>query len=317
VRIIEIDALKGVAIVGVVFAHIALEGRLELITVEATKSIQSTLGWCVLAFFWTSGFLTQRRQNSITDVYGFVKQRFLRLVLPCVVFSISYKVILWVLYFTGAFSWEYSAPLNIQEVLEFALKPVGPQFYFLYYLFGISSVFSLVCSFLEQKVFFLFSATLLPILYLIIDIPQSGYGPDSSLIPFYFFSYVAGVCISNFSGKQQLLAILMFLLSVFLVSIIGKSIIPLYILIPCILQFYFKKVPRLAKLIDITKVGKFSSGIYVWHAPIVLPFVSIVCVKVFGGGIIVLVPIVIGTLGVSVFFSWLTFNVPCLKFWRF
>jgi hypothetical protein len=316
-RIIEVDALKAIAIVGVVFAHIAFEGRLEPRTLAITQYIQLALGWCVIAFFMASGFLMQSQVKNISTVFSSLKKRFLRLILPCVVFSISYKLILWGLYLTGKFSWVSPAPSNLTEVIEFIFSPVGPQFYFLYYLFVVSCVFSLLNIFLAVNKIFLFSVVLFPIIYEFIDIPQGGYGPGYNLVPFYWFAYVAGHYISKSSANIRFYFYTLLTVSISFASFISSSYTPFYIIVPFFLMLAFTSMPKITKVIDNTMIGKFSSGIYVWHAPIVLPFVSIVCVKVIGGQPIVLLPIVVLTLIVSIVLSWITFKFNWLKLWRF
>ena len=315
-RIIEVDALKAIAIVGVVFAHISFEGRLAPSTIEITSVIQLVLGWCVIAFFWASGFLENAKPKETIDIYHLAKKRFFRLIVPCFIFSLSYKLFLAFLYLTGRFSWENPIPTDITQLLKFIFNPVGPQFYFLYYLFGISFLFFILVKFLSVEKLFTIAIILFPIVYTNIETPTSGYGSDYNLIPFYFLSYLSG----NYFSRSEVCfrrLFLFFVSSVLVTALISKSFIPFYILAPLIIQYYLKRMPRFVKAIDRTRIGKFSSGIYVWHAPIILPFMSIICVKLIGGSPVIIAPLVASTILMSVFISNLTFKFSWLRLWRF
>jgi hypothetical protein len=315
-RIFEVDALKAMAIIGVIFAHISFEGRLAPITLDITNFIQLALGWCVIAFFWASGFLEKAKPETATDIYYLAKKRFFRLIVPCIIFSLSYKILLLLIYLTGYFSWDSSIPSNIHELLAFILYPVGPQFYFLYYLFGISCVFFLLIKCLPIEKVFTVSILLFPVTFTLIETPSSGYGSNFNLLPFYFLAYLAG----NYFGKskahlQQLLSYL--IVSILVTALISRSFIPLYIIVPSIIQYFFNKMPNLAKTINKTMISKFSSGIYVWHAPVVLPLVSIICVKLFGGGPVIILPLIALTILICVMLSKLTLKFTWLRLWRF
>ncbi len=128
-RFLEIDAVKAVAIIGVMVAHMSFESRFSDGAMDFIRVVQIILGWCVLAFFFCSGLLAKEIKN-IEEARRYIHKRFIRLVVPCVVFSITYRVIRCGLYLTGRFDWKSPIPENIGDVLDFILVPVGPQFYF-------------------------------------------------------------------------------------------------------------------------------------------------------------------------------------------
>ena len=60
-RYSEIDALKGVAIIGVVIAHLNFTGRFDKETLELVHNLQLFFGWCVITFFFASGILIKKK----------------------------------------------------------------------------------------------------------------------------------------------------------------------------------------------------------------------------------------------------------------
>ncbi len=55
-RFSEVDSLKGLAIVGVVIAHVAFETRLYPVSSVIINNLQVIFGWCVIAFFFIRSF---------------------------------------------------------------------------------------------------------------------------------------------------------------------------------------------------------------------------------------------------------------------
>lgn len=317
-RIPEIDALKAIAIVGVIFAHANFEKRLDLQALEIVRTIQLALGWCVIAFFWASGFLIKNTPSNLEEVCAFIRKRFMRLVIPCIVFSITYKMILIGIHLTGKFSWESPFPSDLLSVYKLFIFPVGPQFYFLYYLFGVSVALVILNLFFSIKYIYRASLLVFVIIYFFIDVSPIGYGNNYNLLMYYFVSYVSGAyySIPCNNGDKKYIFLLVF--SVFITAIHTKHASPLYILIPFLLQAIFKKFSNLTRALNRLRVGEFSPGIYVWHAPIVMPFISIVCTQFIGSRSIVVVgPIVFLTIVTCIFLSLTTSKISYFKLWRF
>lgn len=313
----EVDALKGLAIIGVVIVHSNFSGRLDSTTLEITHNIQLFFGWSVIAFFFASGFLIKHPIKTFPEAYMIIKKKFIRLIIPCFIFSLLYKFLLSGIYFTGFFSWESPIPQSVFESIKFIFYPAGPQFYFLHYLFAISTAVVLLHVLFSRNILLLLSAALLPIAYFFIEAPKSGYGSDYSLLPLYFFSYVIGCVLSVQYKEIKPTFYLIVLISIFFTFLITESLTPGYILIPLMLLLFFQKLPKLTKMFNKTNIGKYSSGIYVWHAPIVLPFTSIFCVKIIGAQPIVLIPIFFITIVICILLSLATFKFDFLKLWRF
>jgi len=316
-RFSEVDSLKGLAIIGVIIAHISVEERLDIGTIEIVNNLQAIFGWCVLAFFFSSGILHNNSPDNLNSFTSFAKKRFLRLIIPCLFFSIFYKIILMVIYFTGMFSWSSPVPKNANDVFKFFFVPVGPQFYFLYYLFSVSILVALLRIILSTKVFFVLSAVLFPISYFLLGTPSSAYGADFTLIPMYFFMYIIGHFIAIQNNKTTIYFYALFILPVLISIFISGNLVFGYIFVPFFIWYFFRTFKYISLIFNKINLGSYSSGIYVWHAPLVLPFVSIVCVKFIGSSPIVIFPIILFTVLFCFGISWGTLRVESLKLFRF
>ena len=123
VRDYRIDTIKGLAIIGVVFAHMSFTSRFELATLILVDDMQKIFGWCVVAFFFSSGLLCKK--NNCKDsktIYSFIYKKFKRLIAPCFVFSITYKLILSVVYLSGKFTWKSPIPKSVFETIIFLFE---------------------------------------------------------------------------------------------------------------------------------------------------------------------------------------------------
>lgn len=314
-RDLRIDAIKGIAIIGVIIAHMTFESRFEPLTILIIDHLQKIFGWCVIAFFFTSGLLFKDINNRNRKwFFNFIYNRFKRLIIPCFVFSITYKVILYFLFLSGRFSWSSPIPNSINETLLFFFQPIGPQFYFLVYLFVISVTMALFQCFVSNDNIFIISLLFL-VLSFAIEPPNVGYGEALTLVPLYIYCYISGVLLSSNSFKSSYY--IKISLAPLLLSIYINNYIACYILAPITLSYLFFRYSEILILLPIIKIGKYSAGIYVWHAPIILPFVSIVFVKLFGGGALVILPIIVSTIFLSFFLSFITFKTRYLRLLHF
>ncbi|NET53948.1 MAG: acyltransferase, partial [Merismopedia sp. SIO2A8] len=199
----EIDAIKSLAIIGVIITHMSFESRFEPSTLQLVQALQLIFGWCVLAFFFCSGLLAKPVTNQ-QAVFKVIKKRCLRLIVPCLIFSLSYKIALSGLYLTGLFSWEPPLPQSINGILPFLVGPVGPQFYFLYYLFFTSIGVAIAEWLLGQSGLLIIMIVILPLCYAtLFEIPYRGYGPELQMIPLYSFTYLSGYFLSKFKATSH------------------------------------------------------------------------------------------------------------------
>jgi len=221
-RYAEVDALKGVAIIGVLFAHLSFEGRFDASTLNAVGVLQGLFGWCVIAFFFASGLLGKPvgRKDALV---GFVRKRFVRLIIPCWVFSVSYRLLRCGLFLTGRFSWDSPIPESAADALGFFLLPEGPQFYFLVYLFCVAVLFELLDLTLPRFLAYWITALAMPLSYVLIDGPARGYGPEIALWPVYLFAYAAGRVFAYESVIRKTSHRLVFLFCPLLAAVWGND----------------------------------------------------------------------------------------------
>lgn len=313
----EVDALKGMAIIGVLIAHMSFESRFNASALSMIGTLQVFFGWCVIAFFFASGLLIKTGSATLLESYELIRKKSVRLLLPAVVFSLSYKLLQLGLYLTGRFSWDSPIPHNAHEVVLFILSPVGPQFYFLYYLYFISIAASLFEALFNRTALFVCASVLLPASYFFMDMPETGYGQINNLLPVYFFAYVVGYALSIQYDEARPVFYLMLVVPVVAAAVISSSYVAGYLLVPFILWYAFKKVPVLSSLVNKSRLGRYSASIYVWHAPIVMPLVSILCVKLLGGRPVVLLPVIVLTVAISLLLNQVTLKSRILRPWRF
>ena len=145
--------------------------------------------------------------------------------------------------------------------------------------------------------------------------PTDSYGDDLSIVPMYFFSYMSGQIIS--SSKITKWHYLVIFLVPILMGILSGNYIYVYVLIPIILFLFLGKIPNMASNNLFQTIGIRSSGIYVWHAPIILPLSSMIIVKLLGTLPYVIFPIMILTILLSYIVSAIVSRFEYLKIWRF
>lgn len=317
-RIVELDSLKGLAIIGVVIAHSAFRARLGENVISLVEQLQLIFGWCVIAFFFSSGYLAKPIENTSASIIQFVKHRAKRLLVPSIVFSITYKLIFLFLSQTGYFSWEIQFPGSPYEMVLFIFQPVGPQFYFLNYLFCISIGVTLLLSWTTIGFLQIFGAFLFTGSYFLFDAPISGYGPDMALLPIYTAAYMIGLLISRYPLSRKCSAYYFIWIAVVLVlSAFEKSFVFVYLLVPPTIMFLFKKWENLNRAMRSLRLGEYSSGIYVWHAPLLMPFLSIVMNTFIQNGYIQFFGTLLTTIVACYVLQRATNSFVILKPWQF
>ena len=291
-RIPFIDALKGLAIVGVLFAHMGFSARFDAATLDHILLLQTLTGWCVLAFFFASGFL-HAHADAGRDLKNFTQRRAVRLLIPCAAFSWMNKLLL-LAASAGGFLHTDAAPslATPADILAFVFVPAAPQFYFLAHLFIIAV---LVHALLKARLLaHPFAPWLLAVLllqsYWFLPLAKP-HGEALTQFPLYAAVYLSGLgLVSNLrlfrsrsaalpaaktSGWRQFAGIMLFYATI-AVGIVRPAL--LYALVPLALAlittFFFRRIlPPFAAL------GKKSGAIFAWHAPLIMTAFSIALVK--------------------------------------
>ena len=309
VRSSAIDGLKGLAIIGVLFAHADFSGRFSVSALKFVDDGQTLLGWCVIAFFFASGYLGAAKRDE--SFWSYIAERSKRLLLPCMIFSVTYKVLLLILGLVGALDKAYGFPDALFELVRFIVLPVGPQFYFLLYLFVICVSVEVLRRLIATEVIFLLGLVLVS-LFQLWNPASQPYGPDYALVGPYCLAYIAGLSFNSWAKNS--LTQLLVVVAIALLSITLRLDIFVYLAV-CISLFILANQVQPAAFFVF--LGRRSSGIFVWHAPIMLPMCSLVAVAVVGTGVVSLLVALCTCITLCIAVERVVYKYSLLRWWRF
>ena len=198
-RVLEVDLLKGWAILGVIFLHMSFASRFGSNVMAAINGIQHYVAWAVVAFFFCAGFLFARNSGVTEPIRDYLPKRARRLLVPWVAFSLLNKVLL----MAGHRMHVVTAPIPIEsqaslcrQILQFIMWPGGPQLYFLPALFAISIFFRLICNVARQEWALWLLALLLIAGYVWLN-PGAPYGGEIAKYPAFAATYLFGILIAR------------------------------------------------------------------------------------------------------------------------
>lgn len=150
----------------------------------------------VLGFFFVSGFFSKERDNLI----DFTKDRFKRLIIPFLLFSVIYGIL-------NIFVHGTTLIENLINILT--LHGTSMQLYFLPYLFLTEIFFvSIFSKFKEHKKLLIVMFLTITILLTILLPTTNSTGPDYELLPYYAMGYLIGVLYSTYNKKIILLSVI-------------------------------------------------------------------------------------------------------------
>lgn len=311
-RRIEIDALKALAIIGVVFIHVPPKSHFTDSTYHLLSAIQNIFGWCVVAFFYASGLLTKKIDFfSFRDFISYAKSRAARLILPCVLLSIFYKTSLYGLWKLGFIeSRDYSFSFGIHELISFIITPVGPQFYFLIYLYLIEVVLYPLSRFIGGNLLLISSIVVCFFVFIsrgMMLLPLPMHGPLLLNIPLYVAAYLIGM--ANPCRSLIYIVLLGVIISIAFNFEIFIFLFPLFFVVFC----RKTKLIHSQCLLFLAALGRRSYSIYLWHAPILISAITMFVTYLCGGKYFSLFVTVIITIIFSILIGEL---VKKLKFTR-
>jgi len=289
-------------------------------TEEFVDLLQTIFSSCVLAFFFASGLVVKKVKDFV-QIKSFIINRVRRLLIPCIVFSVTYKLILIFLSELGYMSiMALPSILSFEYFLKFIFYPVGPQFYFLIYLFAVSIFYAVFDLFFSRRVLFLLSFILIISIYFFIELPTAVTGPSYNLIPFYSFSYCIGILFreKNYeisAVKWEIVLLITWSISSLIHSDFNE--IFLHFLVPIFVWILFEKVKSLSTHFSKLNLGYYSSGIYVWHAPILMPLAVMVLIKFIKNPFLLVVSVMVVVILLCILLTVLTKKFKLLKLWRF
>jgi fucose 4-O-acetylase-like acetyltransferase len=297
--------VKGISIIGVLFIHMAFARRFDPATLVNIQMLQHLFAWCVLAFFFASGYLHGNTTRAAPRWIDFVRKRARRLLVPCLLFSWGYKLALLAAKSAGMASTAPPAPaLTPFSLLVAVLSPVPPQFYFLVDLFVIAvgvHTMTRLRIFRDKMGPWILGTILLQSYWLL---PLGApHGEDPGLLPLYAASYLLGFqsSASRIRQHSRHAALRNCTLAVLAASCLAVAFARpqlLHIAAPVFLLQLALRLPiRLQS--PFAFLGRHSGAIYVWHTPIVMPAISLLLAHFSVNGLPLILAMTVLTLAVS------------------
>lgn len=281
-RVSEIDLLKGWSILGVIFIHMSFASRFSVEVITVITKLQSVFGWAVVAFFFCAGYLYAHSSSRLQPVGGYAAKRARRLLLPWLGFSILYKSLLIAghrFHLIAAAPPIASGEPVLHQIWSLILWPGGPQLYFLPMLFVVSVVFRVVLDFLRREWALAGLALLLAAIYVWLG-AGAPHGGEIKNLPAYAASYLAGILTANppLLMRTKRRRLIYSLIAVCFGALCIAQPTVAYLAVP-LAAFPLQRFLTGAVAWPIDFIGKFSGPIYVWHTPIVMPFLSILLAR--------------------------------------
>jgi fucose 4-O-acetylase-like acetyltransferase len=284
VRLSFADAYKFVAIVAVISAHLPPGGRFDGEAWATVQSIQDLTGWCVLAFFAVSGVLL--RPSLERPIGAELIKRARRLLIPWLAFSVFYKVAVLALTLAGVIKNAQPIPSGGWDLLRWVVQPADPQLYFLLYLF-LMQVFLLFLHRLNDCVPLIVGVVAF-LSWSVFLFPDSGapllHGASLQLVPLYFAFLTFGLFCGSSLKRVAVVSALACLASLIIAVTRGNWLVAWQLVAPWVLLLALRAGEGSPALKPVACLGRFSGGVYVWHAPLIMGAVSIVSVALLGSG---------------------------------
>jgi fucose 4-O-acetylase-like acetyltransferase len=283
-RVHSFDCFKFLAMAGVIIAHLPPGGRFDSAAWATIELAQKATGWCVLAFFVVSGALFQ---SGISRSPGpELARRAVRLLVPWLSFSLFYKILVCGLAFGGVIKNTQQIPRDGSDLWQWLMDPADPQLYFLLYLF-VMQAFLLLLHRVNGRAPLIVGAMAF-LLWFILLVPESGvpllHGPSLKLVPLYFAFLTFGLFCGTSLKRVALVSALGSLMAPLIAVTQGSWLIACQLVAPWILLMVLCAGEGWSALKPLAWLGRFSGGVYVWHAPLIIGAVSIASVTLLGHG---------------------------------
>jgi len=280
----SLNLLKCLLVFGVVLQHSAFQ-RFSVPAQELVASLQHFFAFVVVGFFWAAGFLI-RRETSWT---GFITKRFWRLMVPFLVVSLVNGVAFRVI--AAATGRDFGYAMSVPEFLRalVTLQGVGPQMYFLPYLFVLQVLAFPLGHWLSNAGYF---AALSAGLFLLWLFAGEGCGPTGPALPntlLYFSALLLGMAC----GTPAIAAVGRFWLPVAVLILAACVWLPAGAwhnlccwAAPAALYLALRQI---GARIAWTGMNNDIVSVFLWHTPVLLPVLSVLCVQLWPPGYVALV----------------------------
>ena len=271
-RDVSIDLFRWICILSVVVHHSVFPTRQSPETIRVIFALKEALGWCVTGFFFVSGWLSK------PETFGsrFVLDRARRLLVPFVCVNAVVCVAMLALIRLGIFAPKPSEDWSFHGIVlrMIYLQGLGPQFYFLPYLFVTGTVAVAAARILGRTTAAFLWFGLAAIVYSRIGIPSTPFGGEVNRVPIYFVLLGMGMSLrdGHRNAAGVALAVGGLATGIWLASR-GCGTTILHSFLPVPLFFSLRAVVRGMRMSFLLYWN--SGALFLWHAPIVLPAASI------------------------------------------
>jgi len=269
IRTRQVDVVRGIAIIGVVFIHSSFESRFDSSTLSVCAFLSIWFDWAVLAFFFLSGLLLDERLSATV----FLKKRFQSLLIPFFFYNGLYNSVF--LFWqnanrrffaggTGKFDWLW---------LSWFHSPAF-QLYFLPDLFAIMVVIFFLGQWIKWRGtgwLLIVNFALMVMFYQHLGWPSQSHGPEWTKLPLYFVAVLLGVAGRTILREPPKLPFVLSLIIITMLALISGQPCLQSLLLPPLLYLAVSKVSPVRESKLLQKIGRSSGAIYLWHTPILLP----------------------------------------------
>lgn len=269
-----IEALRWISILAVVLHHGISRQRQSSETIDQILLLKDWLEWCVPAFFYVSGLLFVAPRA--TGLLPFLAHRARRLLVPYLVVSTIAFVGLWTLHSTGL--WKNPNPQDLEpgHLLHQLvwLTGVGPQMYFLPYLYLVGAVTAILALAIPARWLSTAAAGLILLSAFGWLMPHSVLGAGFERAPAFLFAFCMGVSDRVSASRFRTTLLVATVLGLACLAGFAGEAWPLSLAAPPLLYRIIRSLPIHHILGWLEKLGS-PGAIFLWHAPIIQPAASL------------------------------------------
>jgi acyltransferase len=274
-------AIKGLAIIGVAFHHIA-NRRLDPHATEWLKVLIVLFDWCVLAFFCISGYLQALSDSKkVRSIWEFTQVRFNRLLVPYILLILFYSCIWQMVQAFHIPNIGVKIPADFIGKLRDSLWPVdnqvAQQLYFFPVLFAVSFLLVIIQS--RLGLLGMWAAALITSGIGLKFFPDSFTGFTLGVFVWAIFFYAAGYLFFHYRTKKTSLRFALLAFTLLLIIFNGYPglvrSVPLWLLAEGAL-IRLDHAPLLGRL------GDASGTIYIYHTPFIIQPLAIAATYLHG-----------------------------------
>jgi fucose 4-O-acetylase-like acetyltransferase len=275
-----IETLRWIAILAVVAHHAVFPERYSASTLEGIATFKRWIAWCVPAFFAISGAFLRPERPFVE----FISQRSRRLLVPFLCMSLASFLAMWCLNAAGIYRIhdprELGFGLLVQKLVF--LVGFGPQLYFLTYLFVVSLLVYGMRRFLSAAAVAILLAAALWAQCRWAFWPEGSLGPGLDKV--LLFSMPFALAHWLVESREARPAVAWTVLGASTVLAIGAGYAtatawPVEIVAPFWIYLGLSRI-RLPSWLARARDRWSPGAVFLWHAPLLLPAVSIVLQRV-------------------------------------